>query len=209
MMLHQTNHRMIWIITDVQGQSTPQKRNTLTIWISDVIVLASVAKGPEVRASVTVFVCTPCTVAIVITSLSSSTLITGFLNTLLLVAGELESIITAVAFPLLHPSILVCWLSRSTAGDDIRAVGTWCCSDISGCQEAGKDDDQAIEETHRVLRDQRLNIYYTWFRNNSHRNWTNASYHITSLVRLVDSWCDIIPRQPRTCRKVFLFWMII
>ena len=136
---------------------------------------------------VTVLVCTLCTVAKVITSLSSSTLITGFLNTLLLVAGELEPIITAEAFPLLHPSILVCWLSRRTAGDDIRVVGTRCCSDISSCQEAGKDDDQAIEETHRVLRDQRLNIYYTMLIQNSHRKGIHASYHIMALIRMVDS----------------------
>lgn len=137
------------------------------------------------RTGITVFIRTLLTVAKVITSLSSSTLITGFLNTLLLVARELEPIITAKACPLLHLSVLVCWLSRRTAGDDIRVVRTRCCSHISGCQEAGEDDDQAFEETHRVLRDQRLNIYYTLLRNDSHRNRTKASYHI--MVRLVDA----------------------
>jgi hypothetical protein len=106
-----------------------QEWNTLSLWVTGVSALASVAECPQLGARVAVLVCALGAVSKVIKSLSPATLILILLDALLLVAGQFVSIIALATLPLGNLSILVSRPCRCAAGDDVLVVWAWdCCN---------------------------------------------------------------------------------
>lgn len=126
-----------------------QEWNTLSLWVSGVSALASVAECPQLGARVAVLVSALGAVSKVIKSLSPATLILILLDALLLVAGQLVSIIALLTLPLGNFSILVSRPCGCAAGDDVLVVWAWdCCNSGYHSHQAGESQENSSGESH-------------------------------------------------------------